>query len=96
VGKNDLEHLAIAQEAWQKDNAIQIEVLQLSRKKYSFNVYRCRYAEMYHHLGVPELGKIMSCDRDFAHLEGYNPGIRLTALNPLWKGRISATFATSW
>jgi len=86
VGKNDLEHLAIAQEAWQKDNAIQIEVLQLSRKKYSFNVYRCRYAEMYHHLGVPELGKIMSCDRDFAHLEGYNPGIRLTRTQSIMEG----------
>lgn len=83
---NDLKHLTIAMEAWKKDNAIQTEVLQLKRKIYSFNVYRCRYAEMYHHLGVPELGKILSCDRDFAYVEGYNPKIRLTRTQTIMEG----------
>jgi len=86
MAKNDLKHLVMAQEAWKKDNAIQIEVLQLDRKKYCFNVYRCRYAEMYHHLGLLELGKILSCDRDFAHVEGYNPNIRLTRSQTIMEG----------
>ena len=86
VEVNDLEHLSIALEAWKKDNAIQTEVLELTQKKYSFNVYRCKYAEMYHHLGIPKLGKMLSCERDFAHLEGYNPKIQLTRTQTIMEG----------
>jgi len=86
VEKNDLEHFAEIQETWKKDNAILTEVLELSKKKFSFNVFRCRYAEMYQHLGVPELGKMLSCDRDFALIEGYNPKIRLTRTQTIMEG----------
>jgi predicted ArsR family transcriptional regulator len=83
---NDLEHFAEVQETWKKDNAIQTEVLELTRKKFSFNVYRCRYAEMYQHLGIPELGKLLSCDRDFALIEGFNPDIQLTRTQTIMEG----------
>jgi len=83
---NDLEHFAVAQEAWKKDNAIQTEVLELTNKKFSFNVFRCRYAEMYQHLGIPELGKMLSCNRDFAHIEGFNPQIKLTRTQTIMEG----------
>ena len=83
---NDLEHFAEVQETWKKDNAIQTEVLELTRKKFSFNVYRCRYAEMYQHLGIPELGKVLSCDRDFAFIEGFNPDIQLTRTQTIMEG----------
>ena len=83
---NDLEHFAVVQEGWKKDNAIQTEVLELTEKKFSFNVYRCRYAEMYAHLGIPELGKILSCDRDFALIDGFNPKIRLTRAQTIMEG----------
>jgi hypothetical protein len=83
---NDLEHFAVAQETWKKDNAIQTEVLEQSRKKFSFNVYRCRYAEMYAHLGIPELGKMLSCDRDYAFIQGYNPDIKLTRTQTIMEG----------
>jgi hypothetical protein len=84
--KNDLEHFASVQETWNKDNAIQSEILELTEKRFTFNVYRCRYAEMYHHLGVTELGKVFSCDRDFALIEGYNPRIRLTRTQTIMEG----------
>jgi hypothetical protein len=83
---NDLEHFVTVQETWKKDNAILTEVLELSNKKFSFNVYRCRYAEMYHHLGIPELGKMLSCDRDYALIEGYNPKIQLTRTQTIMEG----------
>jgi predicted ArsR family transcriptional regulator len=83
---NDLEHFALVQETWKKDNAIQTEVLELTRKKFSFNVYRCRYAEMYDHLGIPELGKMLSCDRDFGLIEGFNPNIILTRTQTIMEG----------
>ncbi len=86
LAKNDLEHLATAQEAWKKDNAIQTEVLELRRKRFSFNVFRCRYAEMYHHLGIPEMGKLLSCERDGPFIEGFNPKIRLTRTQTIMEG----------
>lgn len=86
VETNDLEHFAVVQETWKKDNAIQTEVLEQTRKKFSFNVFRCRYAEMYQHLGIPELGKMLSCDRDFAFIEGYNPNIRLCRTQTIMEG----------
>jgi len=86
VEENDLEHFAEFQETWKKDNAILTEVLELSNKRFSFNVYRCRYAEMYQHLGVPELGKMLSCERDFALIEGYNPNIQLTRTQTIMEG----------
>jgi L-2-amino-thiazoline-4-carboxylic acid hydrolase len=86
VDSNDLKHFAIAQETWKKDNAIQTELLELRRKKFSFNVFRCRYAEMYQHLGMLELGKMLSCDRDFAFIEGYNPNIQLCRTQTIMEG----------
>jgi hypothetical protein len=83
---NDLPHFAVAQETWKKDNAIQTEVLERRRKKFAFNVYRCRYAEMYDHLGIPELGKMLSCDRDYALIQGFNPDIQLTRTQTIMEG----------
>ena len=37
-----------------------------------FNVTRCRYAEMYRALGIPELGSMLSCNRDYALIDGFN------------------------
>jgi hypothetical protein len=83
---NDLEHFVLTTETWKKDNAIQTEVLEQTRKKFSFNVFRCKYAEMYTHLGTPELGKMLSCDRDFALVEGFNPNIKLTRTQTIMEG----------
>ncbi len=83
---NDLEHFVVALETWKKDNAIQTEVLEQTHKKFSFNVYRCRYAEMYTHLGIPELGKMLSCDRDYAFIQGFNPEIKLTRTQTIMEG----------
>ncbi len=86
LGANDMEHFATMEETWKKDNAIQTELLELSKKRFSFNVYRCRYAEMYQALGVSELGKMLSCDRDFALIEGFNPRIKLTRSQTIMEG----------
>ncbi len=86
VEKNDLEHFATVLDTWKKDNAILTEVLELTNKRFSFNVYRCRYAEMYQHLGIPELGKMLSCERDFALIEGYNPDIHLSRTQTIMEG----------
>jgi hypothetical protein len=83
---NDLEHFTVVHEGWKKDNAIQTEVLEQTNRKFAFNVYRCRYVEMYEHLGVRELGTVFSCERDFALIEGFNPKIKLTRTQTIMEG----------
>ena len=86
VGGDSLAHFAEGMAAWQKDDAIQIEVLELSEERYSFNVTRCRYAEMYRALGIPELGALLSCNRDFSLIEGFNPDVELTRTQTIMQG----------
>ena len=78
VGDPSLAHFAASMEAWKLDDAMQIEVLEQSEGQFSFDVHRCRYAEMYRELGIPELGTLLSCNRDFSLIKGFNPGVRLT------------------
>lgn len=86
TGGNSLAHFAEGMAAWKKDDAIQIEVLELSEERYSFNVTRCRYAEMYRSLGIPELGVLLSCNRDFSLIEGFNSGVELTRTQTIMQG----------
>jgi hypothetical protein len=55
-GGTSLGHLAHALEDWQKGDAYRMDVLEQGDERFSFNVTRCRYAEMYRSLGIPELG----------------------------------------
>jgi predicted hydrocarbon binding protein len=86
VGGDSLIHFAESTAAWKKDNALEIEVLELNEDRYSFNVTRCRYAEMYRALGIPELGAVLSCNRDFSLIEGFNPDVTLTRTQTIMQG----------
>ncbi|HSH05015.1 MAG TPA: L-2-amino-thiazoline-4-carboxylic acid hydrolase [Anaerolineae bacterium] len=57
---------------WTRDDALELEMLKQGEGDLHFNVRRCRYAEMYRALGVPELGALLSCNRDGALVEGFN------------------------
>jgi hypothetical protein len=73
-------------EFWQKDDALQLDILAQEAGRLDFNVTRCRYAEMYRALGVPELGALLSCSRDFALTAGFNPDARLTRTQTIMEG----------
>ncbi|MEW6716669.1 MAG: L-2-amino-thiazoline-4-carboxylic acid hydrolase [Chloroflexota bacterium] len=77
LGSHSLHDLKKLVEDWSEGNALEIEVLEQSDEVFSFNVTRCGYAEFYHHLGLSELGVILSCNRDYALIEGFNPSMRL-------------------
>ena len=85
-------HLADSLRDWKKDDALEIEVLELSDEKLSFDVNRCRYAELYQALGIPELGEILSCGRDFALSEGFNPKLKLTRTQTILGGSSHCDF----
>ncbi len=86
MGGRTLEHFARSLEFWKRDDALRIDVLEQTEERFSFNVTRCRYAELYHALGIPELGEVLSCHRDFAFIEGFNPEVKLTRTQTIMGG----------
>jgi len=91
-GGTSLGHLAHALEDWQKGDAYRMDVLEQSDERFSFNVTRCRYAEMYRSLGIPELGALLSCNRDFALAEGFSSDIALTRTQTIMQGASHCDF----
>jgi L-2-amino-thiazoline-4-carboxylic acid hydrolase len=71
---------------WTADDALTLDVLEVSDSALSFNVTRCRYAEMYRALGIEELGAILSCNRDGALIEGFNPDVTLRRTQTIMGG----------
>ena len=61
-------------------------MLEDSTGRFNFNVTRCKYAEMYAALGIPELGTLLSCNRDAALIEGFNPEISLERSQTIMEG----------
>ena len=92
TGGNDLADFARTLAAWKKDDAMQMDVLAEDDERYEFNVTRCRYAEMYRALGISELGAVLSCNRDFALIEGFNQQIQLTRTQTLMQGAAHCDF----
>jgi hypothetical protein len=44
---------------WEKDNALDVKVIDADEQQYNYNVTRCRYAEMYHEMGLGEIGHLL-------------------------------------
>ena len=77
---------------WCEGGALEIAMLERSPERLAFNVVRCRYAEMYRALGLADLGATLSCTRDFALAEGFNPQIRLTRTQTIMQGATHCDF----
>ena len=77
---------------WTKDDALRLTVVQEEPARFDFDVTRCRYAEMYRALGIPELGAILSCNRDAALIEGFNPAVQLERTQTLMGGATHCDF----
>lgn len=86
VGGNTLEHFLKVEEKMSQDDALVQDVLERDDKKYYTNCIRCRFAEMYKELGMPELGFVLSCGRDFAMTEGFNPKLKLKRTQTIMEG----------
>ncbi len=73
-------------EPWTRGGALELEPIETSDRALAFNVTRCRYAELYRAMGIAELGRYLSCGRDAALVEGFNPAIRLTRTQTIMEG----------
>ena len=92
VGETSLEAFAADIDRWREGGALEIEFVERSPDRLDFNVVRCRYAEMYRALGLADLGGSLSCQRDFALVEGFNPSIGLTRTQTLMEGATHCDF----
>ncbi len=76
----------IVEEVWSAGGIMKIENLEESDTLLRFDVTHCGYAEMYERLGIREFGYLLSCCRDFAFLDGFNPEIELTRTKTVMQG----------
>jgi hypothetical protein len=86
VGEKTLTAFAQSLDRWSENGALQIEIVEQTSEKLSFNVTRCRYAEMYCALGLADLGASLSCQRDYALVQGFNPDIQLDRTQTIMEG----------
>jgi len=87
-----LAHFIASQEPWLRGDALRIEVVERTETTYGFNVTRCKYSEMYRQMGLAELGGVLSCNRDGAFCEGYDPKLKMTRTQTLMGGATHCDF----
>ncbi len=85
--RSDLEGFHHVKDTWSGAGGdLQIETLREDAEGLEFNVVGCRFAEMYHRMGAPDLGFILSCSRDFALSEGYSGDLHLERRQTIMQG----------
>jgi len=92
MGGSSSHHFADSLAYWTDNNALEIDVLEHSDETLSFNVTRCRYAELYRALGIPELGAVLSCNRDYALIDGFNGDASLVRTQTIMQGATHCDF----
>lgn len=82
----DVAAFAQVAQSWRGQGDLEIQVLSSDARRHDFNVTRCRFAEMYREMGLGDIGHILSCGRDGALIEGFNPRIKLTRSQTIMQG----------
>ncbi|MGZ3979401.1 MAG: L-2-amino-thiazoline-4-carboxylic acid hydrolase [Flavisolibacter sp.] len=85
-GNGVQELLQVVTEVWAEDDALVYDLLEQTDQKLSFDVTRCRYAEMYARLGLKEYGCCLSCNRDEAFISEFNPRMKLVRTSTIMQG----------
>lgn len=89
---DDLAAMERVSRVWAAGGSLGIEPIAKSADKLDFNVTRCQYAEFYQALGLPELGYLFHCNRDFAMVAGFSPGLTLKRTQTLMEGASHCDF----
>ena len=95
-GTPSLDAFRAIQPRWTAEDALRIDVVKSTDSEFHFNVTRCRYAEMYRAMGLAELGAVLSCNRDGAFCEGYDPRLKLERTQTLMGGATHCDFRYRW
>ena len=95
-GEADLDSFRAIQSRWTAEDALRIDVVKSTAHEFHFNVTHCRYAEMYRAMGLADLGAVLSCNRDGAFCEGYDPRLTLQRTQTLMGGATHCDFRYQW
>ncbi len=82
----------VAEEVWAGGGSLEIDVQDGDDDQFNFNVTGCKYAEFYKDLGMPELGFLVHCSRDFAMIDGFDPDLELTRTQTVMEGASHCDF----
>ena len=91
-GRTSLASFVSLRPLWTMNGALEIEMIEETRSKLSYNVTRCRYAEMYKAMGLGEIGHLLSCQRDGTFCEGYDERLKLTRTQTIMQGASHCDF----
>jgi predicted ArsR family transcriptional regulator len=83
---DDLAAMDKVSQLWAAGGGLDLERQEASQDRLEFNVRRCAYAEFYQELGLPELGSLFHCNRDFAMAEGFSRKISLRRTQTIMEG----------
>ena len=96
TGATSMQTFIDRQELWTRGGALERDVLEQNESRYRFNVTRCKYAEMYHDMGLGEIGHLLSCQRDGTFCEGYDSRLRLRRTQTIMQGASHCDFDYSY
>ena len=74
------------------DGALEMKVLKADDTSFDFDITRCRYAETYKEMGLGKIGHLLSCNRDGAFCEGYDPKLKMTRTQTIMGGASHCDF----
>jgi len=78
--------LRILKEVWAEEGALEYTILEQTDQRFSFDVTRCHYAELYERLGIKEFGCLLSCARDGPFIKSFNPRMKLFRTQTIMEG----------
>jgi len=84
--------LRVIRDIWAAENALEFTVLEVTDQRLSYDVTRCRYAELYERLGIKEFGCCLSCDRDAPLIKSFNPRMKLSRTQTIMQGAALCDF----
>ena len=85
-GNSMKEMKRILEEGWAEEDALEYTILEQTDHRFSFDVTRCRYAELYERLGIQEFGCVLSCSRDEPFIKSFNPRMKLIRTRTIMQG----------
>jgi len=91
-GRTSLRSFIDLLQHWTAGGALEIEIAVETEEQFDFDVTRCRYAETYREMGIAHIGHLLSCNRDGAFCEGYDPKLKLQREQTIMSGASRCTF----
>ena len=86
------DNMASAFKTFAGGGALDYNVLEKAPDAFEVDVTRCKYAEFYKELGVPELGFLLTCSADFTMADGYGPDVMLRRTQTIMEGASHCDF----